>query len=85
MYFPYCHKISIEDLYCIFSGYESSEIKERRQHFYNLQRYSWRVIPHSDHLTGKLTFFNFVDFYAFVKFAYIVLPNLCLTLLVQVK
>ena len=85
MYFPYYHKISIEDLYIIFSGYECSEDKDSRAHFYNLKRYSWRVIPHSDFLFGKLTFVNFVDLYVFVKFAYIVYPNLCLTLLYKAK
>ena len=83
MFFPYYHNISIEDLYYIFSGYECSEDKYARAHFYNLKRYSWRVIPHSDLLFGKLTFVNFEDLYSFVKFAYIVYPNLCLTLLSQ--
>lgn len=83
MYFPYYHNISIEDLFCIFKGYECSEDKDARSYFYNLKRYSWRVIPHSDLLFGTLTFANFADFYQFVKFAYIVYPNLCLTLLYQ--
>lgn len=85
MYFPYYHKISIEDLYCIFNGYECSEDKDAKAHFYNLQRYSWRVIPHSPVLTGKLTFVNFADLYSFVKFAYIAYPNLCVTLLYKAK
>lgn len=85
MYFPYFHNITIEDLYCIFSGYECSEDKDARSHFYNLRRYSWRVIPRSHLLFGKLTFVNFADLYSFVKFAYIAYPNLCLTLLYQAK
>ena len=84
MYFPYYHKISIEDLYCIFNGYECSEDKDYRSHFYN-KRYSWRIILHSNLLFGKLTFANFADLYSFVKFAYIVFPNLCLTLLYKAK
>lgn len=85
MYFPYYHNICIEDLYCIFSGYESSEDKDARAHFYNLNKYSWRVVPHSSLLFGKLTFVNFHDLYSFIKFAYIVYPDLCLTLLYKAK
>ena len=83
MFFPYYHNISIEDLYCIFNGYECSEDKDARSHFYNLQRFSWRVIPLSHLIFGKLTFVNFSDLYSFVKFAYIVYPYLCVTLLYQ--
>ncbi len=83
MYFPYYRKISIEDLYSIFTGYECSEDKDVRAHFYNFKRYKWRVIPHSNLLFGKLTFVNFDDLYAFLKFAYIVYPNLYLTLFIK--
>lgn len=83
MFFPYFHKISIEDLYDFFTNYESSELPEIRLKFRQLSSYSWRVIPRSPLLIGKLTFANFADFYQFVKFAYIVYPNLCLTLLFQ--
>lgn len=85
MFFPYYNKITIEDLYCIFRGYECSEDNDARAHFYNLRRLSWRVVPHSPLLSGKLTFANFEDLYAFVKFAYITYPYLCLTLLSQSK
>lgn len=85
MYFPYYHNITIEDLYCIFNGYESTEDMDARSHFFNLQRYSWRVVPHSTLLFGKLTFVNFEDLYQFVKFAYVAYPYLCLTLLYQAK
>ena len=85
MYFPYFHKISIEDLYYIFSNYESSDIPELRAKFRKLYSYSWRVIPRSPVFTGKFTFVYFHDLYEFIKFAYIVYPNLCLTLLYKAK
>ena len=85
MYFPYFHNISIEDLYDILTNYESSEISYLRVYFHTLRNYSWRVIPRSNLLIGKLTFVNFEDFYQFVKFAYVVYPNLCLTLLYKSK
>lgn len=83
MYFPYRRLITIEDLYDMFTYYESSELPELRAYFRQLSKYSWRVIPRSSLFSGKLTFTTFADFYQFVKFAYIVYPNFRLTLLYQ--
>lgn len=85
MYFPYFHKISIEDLYHILTNYESSDVPELRVYFHLFREYSWRIIPRSNLLIGKLTFVNFEDLYQFVKFAYITYPNLCVTLLYKAK
>lgn len=85
MYFPYYHNISIEDLYDRFTYMESCDDEEVRQWFRSLVTYKWRVSFRSNLLLGKMTFTNFVDLYQFIKFAYIVYPNLCVTLLYQVK
>lgn len=83
MFFPYFHKISVDDLYDFLTNIESSELPVLRRRFYQFSSYSWRVIPRSPLISGKLTFATFQDFYQFVKFAYIVYPNICFTLLFQ--
>ena len=83
MYFPYFRSTTIEDLYDFLTYYESSELPELRGYFRQLSKYSWRIIPRSSLFSGKLTFTKFADFYQFVKFAYIVYPNFCLTLLYE--
>ena len=83
MYFPYRRLITIEDLYDLLNYYESSELPEHRAYFRLLCNYSWRIIPRSHLLLGKLTFVKFEDFYQFVKFAYVVYPTLNVTLLYQ--
>ena len=83
MFFTYRRLITIEDLYDTFTYYESSQIPLLRAYFRKLSKYSWRIIPRSPLFSGKLTFTKFVDFLQFVKFAYIVYPNFCLTLLYQ--
>ena len=83
MYFPYRRLTTIEDLHYLLTFYESSELPELRAYFRQLSKYSWRIIPRSSLFSGKLTFTKFADFFQFVKFAYIVYPNFCLTLLYQ--
>ncbi len=83
MFFSYRRLITIEDLYDMLTYYESSELPELRAYFRELNKFSWRIISRSSLFSGKLTFTKFSDFYQFVKFAYIVYPNFCLTLLYQ--
>ncbi len=92
MFFPYFHNITIEDLYDNLTYYEFSELPDLRNYFRQLTKYSWRIIIRSNPFqvrpsspSGKLTFPNFAEFYQFVKFAYIMLPSLCLTVYYQVK
>lgn len=85
MYFPYYHNTSIEDLYDYLTFIQSSETPEVRDFFRHLHTFSWRIIPRSKLIYGKLTFVNFDDLFQFVKFAYIVYPTLRLTLLYQSK
>ena len=61
MFFPYRRQITIEDLYYLFTYYESSDLPEERAYFRKLQKYSWRVVPHSYLLLDKLTFSNLAD------------------------
>lgn len=84
MFFPFYHNITIEELYDRFTYMESSEDKEVRVWFRRLASYNWRVSFRSKLLLGKMNFTNFSDLYQFIKFAYIVYPDLCLTLFYQV-
>lgn len=85
MFFPYYHNITIEELYDRFTYMESSNDSEVRLWFRRLASYKWRVSFRSNLLLGKMNFTNFTDLYQFIKFAYIVYPNLCLTLFYQAK
>lgn len=83
MYLPFYYKTTIEELHEYLSYLQSSESPEVRDYFRHLHKFSWRIIPRSKPLSDKLTFLNFDDLIQFVKFAYILYPTLCLTLLYQ--
>lgn len=80
MFFPYFRETTIEDLYDILTNYESSDEPELRAYFNRLINWKWRIIFRDRVIIGRMTFHHFVDFYQFVKFAYIVYPKLHLSL-----